>query len=153
MSGPPQPGPPRLGSVLVNHLGFRCGARKEVIVRGARDGAFELQEMSLMRPSGIGVREDYLGVVTGRLRGVDSPLGAYSVGEFSERSAPGIYRVVLPDTGERSYQFAISDGAFGWLPGMLLNFVHNWRSGPFDNAWRGPTHLDDARRTDNGLAA
>ena len=59
----------------------------------------------------------------------------------------------LPGTGEHSYQFAISDGAFGWLPALLLNFVHNWRSGPFENELRGPTHLDDARRSDNGKAA
>jgi hypothetical protein len=153
MSGPSQPGPPRLGSVLVNHLGYCCKARKEVVVRGARDGGFELQEMSLMRPAGIGTREDFRAVLTGRLRGVDSPLGAYSIGDFSGCTAPGIYRVALPDTCEHSYQFAISDGAYGWLPAALLNFVHNWRSGPFENAWRGPTHLDDARRTDNGVAA
>jgi hypothetical protein len=61
--------------------------------------------------------------------------------------------VVLPETGEHSYQFAIADGAYSWLPAMLLNYVHNWRSGPFENAWRGPTHLDDARRSDSGAPA
>jgi len=150
MSGVPQPVPQPLGGVLVNHLGFCCQARKEVIVRGARDGDFELQEMSLMRPAGMGAREDFRPVLTGRLRRVDSAIGEYCIGDFSSCTAPGIYRVALPGTGEHSYQFAISDGAFGWLPPLMLNFVHNWRSGPFENAWRGPTHLDDARRTDTG---
>jgi hypothetical protein len=36
---------------------------------------------------------------------------------------------------------------------MFLNYVHNWRSGPFENSWRGPSHLDDARRTDDGRIA
>jgi hypothetical protein len=153
MSGPPQPNPRPLGNVLVNHLGFCCQGRKEVVVRGAREGPFELQEMSLIRPAGMGAQEDFREVLGGRLRRVDSPLGDFCVGDFSERTAPGIYRVVLPDTGEHSYQFAIADGAYSWLPAMLLNYVHNWRSGPFENAWRGPTHLDDARRSDGGAPA
>jgi hypothetical protein len=153
MSGAAERGLHPLGNVLVNHLGFRCHARKQVIVRGAREEAFELQDMSLIRPAGMGAREGYREVLVGRLRTVDSPLGKYSVGDFSGCTAPGIYRVELPGTGEHSYQFAISDGAFGWLPALLLNFVHNWRSGPFENELRGPTHLDDARRSDNGKAA
>jgi len=122
-------------------------------VKGARDEAFELQDMAQMLPTDVGVWEDYRPVLSGRLRPVDSPLGAYSVGDFSEWTAPGIYRIVLPGTGEHSYQFAIADGAFGGLPPMLLSFVHSWRSGAFENALRGPTHLDDARRTDNGAFA
>ncbi|MGA2016945.1 MAG: glycoside hydrolase family 9 protein [Opitutaceae bacterium] len=150
MNGPSQHHQPRLGNVLADHVGFQCRARKEAIVKGARDEAFELQDMAQMLPSDVGVWEDYRPVLSGRLRPVDSPLGAYSVGDFSEWTAPGIYRIVLPGTGEHSYQFAIADGAFGGLPPMLLSFVHGWRSGAFENALRGPTHLDDARRTDDG---
>ena len=139
-----------LGRVLVNHLGFPCSARKEVIVLGDRDGDFVLQDMSLVTTTAMVVREDFRAVLTGELRRVDSPLGVCSVGDFSSWTAPGIYRVVLPGSGEHSYQFAVTDGAFAWLPALFLNFVHNWRSGRFENAWRGPSHLDDARRTDNG---
>jgi len=56
----------------------------------------------------------------------------------------------LPDTEEHSYHFTITDGAFSWLPRVFLHFIHNWRSGPYENAWRGPTTLDDGRRTDDG---
>jgi hypothetical protein len=153
MSGTSQQVARPLGNVLVNHLGFHCQARKEVVVLGAREGPFELQDMSLIGSAGMGAREEYRAVLTGRLQRVDSALGEFCVGDFSACTAPGVYRVSLPDTGEHSYQFAIADGAFGWLPPFLLNFVHNWRSGPFENELRGPTHMDDARRTDDGMAA
>ena len=142
--------PRRIGRVLVNHLGFLCGAKKEVIVTGVQDGIFELQDMALNRPALIGEPENFQAVMTGTFRVVESPLGTCSVGDFSSWTTPGIYRVVLPDTGEHSYQFAITDGAFGWLPGMFLRFIHAWRSGHFENCWRGPTNIDDARRSDTG---
>jgi hypothetical protein len=148
-----EPAAARLGRVLVNHLGFPCSARKQVIVSGGQEGNFELQNLSLIRTTPMGERETFVAVVTGPLRRVDSPLGVFSVGDFSGWTAPGIYRVSLPATGEHSYQFTITDGAFGWLPALFLNFVRNWRSGPFENLWRGPSHLDDGRRTDDGLQA
>ena len=142
----------RLGRILVNHLGFLCDVKKEVLVCGAQDGIFELQDMALNRPAGMGEPENFQAVLTGTFRVVESPLGTYSVGDFSQWTAPGIYRIVLPDTGEHSYHFAITDGAFGWLPGIFLRFINNWRSGNFENCWRGPINLDDARRSDNGVA-
>jgi hypothetical protein len=153
MSATPHPERRPLGGVLVNHLGFRCHGRKEAVFLGTREGPFELQDMSLLSTAGMGAREDYRAVLTGSLRRAESALGECCVGDFSGCTLPGIYRVSRPDTGEHSYQFAIADGAFGWLPALLLNFIHNWRSGPFENELRGPTHLDDARRTDDGAAA
>lgn len=149
MTGPVQAAARRLGRVLVNHLGFTCGAGKQVIICGGQDGDFNIQDMSLNRKAAMGEREDFETVFTGTLRRVDSPFGVFSVGDFSACTSPGIYRVTLPGSQEHSYQFAITDGAFGWLPQLFLGFVHNWRSGPFENAWRGPSHLDDARRTDS----
>jgi hypothetical protein len=143
----------RLGRVLVNHLGFTCKARKQVIVAGTDEGEFELQNMALIGAPAMGAPEEYRAVFRGRLRRVDSPLGAYSVGDFSDWTEPGIYRVALSATLEHSYQFAITDGVCGWLPATLLNFVRNWRSGPFENAWRGCANMDDAQRTDNGVQA
>jgi hypothetical protein len=153
MTSPPRPEGRRLGRVLVNHLGFTCGAAKRVIVMGGEEAEFELQDMALISGAAMGGREDYQAVLKGRLKRVDSPLGTYSVGDFSGWTAPGIYRVSLPGTGEHSYQFAVTDGVCGWLPATFLGFVRNWRSGPYENAWRGPTHLDDACRTDDGLQA
>jgi hypothetical protein len=153
MTNPFTHAPRRLGRVLVNHLGFTCGARKEAIVCGGEEADFELQDMGLIRTTPMGAREEFGPVMTGRLRRVESPLGVHCVGDFSAWTRPGIYRVSLPATGEHSYQFAITDGVCGWLPPAFLNFVHSWRSGPFENAWRGPSHLDDARRTDDGRQA
>ena len=133
----------RIGRLLVNHLGFLCDAKKEVIVSGAQDGIFELQDMALNRPAGLGEPENFQAVLTGTFCVVESPLGTYSVGDFSQWTTPGIYRVVLPDTCEHSYHFAITDGAFGWLPEMFLRYIHSRRSGHFENSWRAPTHLDD----------
>jgi hypothetical protein len=153
MTSQSEQAPSRLGRVLVNHLGFTCGARKEVIVRGKDEGSFELQNMSLIGKTPMGAPEEFGVVMTGRLHRVDSPLGVHGVGDFSAWTWPGIYRVSLPGTGEHSYQFAITDGVCGWLPPTFLRFVHSWRSGHFENAWRGPSHLDDARRTDDGKQA
>jgi hypothetical protein len=153
VEGQSQPAERRLGRVLVNHLGFTCAARKQVIVAGGHEGDFELEDMALIRTTAMGAREAYQAVLRGRLRRVDSALGAFSVGDFSGWTAPGVYRVTLPETGEHSYQFTVTDGAFGWLPPTFLGFVRSWRSGPFENAWRGPSHLDDARRSDDGAQA
>jgi hypothetical protein len=106
--------------------------------------------MALNRPAGMGEHENFQAVFEATLSPVASPLGDFSEGDFSSMEKPGIYRVVLPETGEHSYQFAITDGAFAWLPRVFLNFIHNWRSGAHENAWRGPATLDDGRRTDNG---
>ena len=151
MASPSKPAAGRLGRVLVNHLGFPCSAKKEVVVRGEHDGGFVVQDMGIITTAVIGEHEDFKPVMAGALRRVESPFGVFSVGDFSSLTAPGIYRVVLAGTLEHSYQFAVTDGAFSWLPAMFLGFMHNWRSGRYENAWRGPSHLDDARRTDNGL--
>jgi glycosyl hydrolase family 9 len=153
MTNPTNPSARRLGRVLVNHLGFTCGSTKQVMVREGEGADFEVQDMARIATTPMGAPEQYKAVMTGRLRRVESPFGPYGVGDFSALTAPGIYRVTLPATGEHSYQFAVTDGVCGWLPGLFLNFVRAWRSGPFENAWRGPTHLDDAKRTDNGEPA
>ncbi|HEY1791404.1 MAG TPA: glycoside hydrolase family 9 protein [Opitutaceae bacterium] len=140
----------RLGRVLLSHLGFTCAGRKTAVVAGSEELEFELQDMALISASGMGTREEYTPVMRGRLRRADSSLGAHCTADFSQWTEPGIYRISLPSTGEHSYQFAITDGAYGWLPRLFLGFVHAWRSGPHEEAWRGPTHLDDARRTDDG---
>lgn len=142
--------PPQPGRVLVNHIGFPCQSHKTVIVPDGGEAEFEVQNMALNRPSTMGGAEDFQAVFTGRLGVVDSALGRFSVGDFSGIETPGIYRVVLTETREHSYQFAITDGAFAPVPEMFLRFLHAWRSGPFENAWRGPTHLDDGVRSDDG---
>ncbi len=124
-----------------------------MVVLGAVDGVFELRDRARIALTPMGERERFEAVFTGTLQRVSSPLGEYSVGDFSEWTTPGIYQVVVPGAGGHSYQFTITDGAFSWIPGLLLDFVHAWRSGSFENAWRGPSHLDDGLRSDNGAQA
>jgi hypothetical protein len=142
----------RIGRILLNHLGFHNRANKQLIIVGPGEVEFEIQNMALNRPATMGGPEDFEAVLTGTTREIESSLGDYSVADFSELTTPGIYRVVLPETGEHSYHFAITSGAFALVPEMALRFVHAWRSGPFENAWRGPSHLDDGVRSDSGEA-
>jgi len=140
------------GRILINHLGFHCAATKTVIVKDTEGGTFEIQDMALIRPTGQMEKEDFQAIYTGTLVVRETELGRFAVGDFSAVQKPGIYRVVLPESGERSLQFTITDGAFSWLPEIFLRFIHAWRSGEFENAWRGPSHLDDAIRGDSGEA-
>jgi hypothetical protein len=78
----------RLGSVWVNHLGFACRSLKHVIVAGHRPQRFEVQNMALNRPAGMGERENFQAILEGVLTPVSSPLGDYSVGDFSSIEKP-----------------------------------------------------------------
>lgn len=138
------------GRILINHLGFPCDAEKTFIVRDPEGGSFEVQDMGLIRPTGRMDREDFQPVYTGQLEVRETSLGTFAVGDFSALTTPGIYRIVLPETGDRSFHFAITDGVFSRLPEVFLNFIHAWRSGDVENSWRGPSHMDDAVRGDDG---
>ncbi len=143
-----EPGFKRTGRVLINHLGFPCRGAKSVIVVDGEDTEFEVQDMALNKPVAMDGFEDFQSVFSGRLHKVESALGDYCVGDFSALEMPGVYRVVLKSSREHSYQFVITDGAFSILPEVFLRHIHNWRSGPYENAWRGPSHMDDGFRTD-----
>lgn len=138
-------------NILVSHLGYPCDGKKTLVVPATDSKVFEIQNMSLHRTDAVGLdHEDWKAVFTGALKPHNSLMGDYLVGDFSELSRPGVYRAVLPGDRGNSYQFAISDGAAGTLPRILLDYVHNQRCGPFENEWRGPCHLDDGVRSDNG---
>jgi hypothetical protein len=136
--------------IIVNHVGFLCGTEKRVIVKKSRGKQFEVQDMSRVRKEALGEYEDWETVYSGKLIKEKSAMGSYWTGDFSQLKRPGIYRIVLPGQSVRSYQFKISDGIYHPLIRLFLDFVHNWRSGDFQNEWRGPVHLDDAIRSDNG---
>lgn len=136
--------------IFLNHVGFLCQSEKKVIVTNPRIRQFEVQDMSRVRKENLGEYEDWETVFSGRLVKQKSAMGTYWTGDFTELLRPGIYRVVLPDQSARSYQFKISDGIYHPLIRMFLDFVHNWRSGDFQNEWRVPGHLDDAIRSDRG---
>ena len=98
----------------------------------------------------LGEYETWETVFTGKLKKVKCPMGIFRIGDLTDLRKPGLYRVVLPHDHGRSYHFLITDGVFHSLVRLFLDFVHNWRSGYFENDWRTETHLDDAVRSDNG---
>lgn len=136
--------------IFVNHVGFLCQSEKKVIVVNSGIKQFEVQDMSRVKKENLGEYEDWETVFTGKLVKQRSAMGSYLIGDFTVLNQPGIYRIVLPDRSARSYQFKISDGIYHPLIRIFLDFVHNWRSGDFQNDWRGPGHMDDAIRSDNG---
>ncbi len=138
--------------VIVNHLGFLCESAKNCLVTEAGHSEFEVQDMGVSAFESLDKYENWKAVFKGKLEAVGTAMGSFYKGDFSEITTPGVYRVVITGTELHSFQFVISDGAFSVLPHLFLDFIHNWRSGDFENDWRGPSHLDDAIRSDNGEA-
>ncbi|HEY1405809.1 MAG TPA: glycoside hydrolase family 9 protein [Spirochaetota bacterium] len=136
--------------ILINHVGFLCNARKRFIVKDSSAKEFEIQDMGRNSVEALRGRENWIAVYKGALEIKSTPMGDFLTGDFSSISAPGVYRVVLPETDEKSYQFVITDGAYSRIPRMLLDFVHERRSGDFENDWRMKSHLDDGVRSDTG---
>lgn len=141
-------------SIHVNHLGFLCAGRKCAVVH--RPGSaleFVVEDLSLNTSSTLAGRETFGVVFRGRMRPEEHPDGPYGICDFSEFSRPGVYRLSLPEHPDAlSFQFVIADGVYHRLPSAFLGFLHELRSGQHQTWLRGPTHLDDAVRSDTGQA-
>lgn len=135
--------------IFVNHLGFLCNSRKKIIVDKCDFDVFEIQNMMISGVESLGGYENWKTIYTGKLISIKTEMGEYLTGDFSDLKKAGIYRAVLPGVAGHSYQFFINDGTFSRLPRLFLDFIHDRRSGDFENEWRGPSHLDDAIRSDN----
>ncbi|MGK7395108.1 MAG: glycoside hydrolase family 9 protein [Candidatus Cyclobacteriaceae bacterium M3_2C_046] len=136
--------------IIINHIGFTSHAQKKFIINATEATQFEIQDMTQVAKETLGEYENWKAVFQGKLKTYDGPMGKFKIGDFSEFILPGLYRIVLPQDQGHSYHFLMSDGAFSHLPRLLLDNIHQKRSGNFANAWRGPAHLDDAIRSDNG---
>lgn len=136
--------------ISVNHLGFLCAARKFAIVRDLQSSKFEIQNMALNREVPMGSKENYRSIYEGSIEHIQSDLGDYGICDFTAIQMPGVYRVVLPETETFSFQFVIADGAFARMPYMLLDFVHELRSGYHATDLHSVTNTDDGVRSDTG---
>jgi hypothetical protein len=148
--------------ILASQLGYLCGARKRIVVpadavtsgRGAPQGreapAFEIQDVTQIDAQSLGAFENWKTVFRGKLEPHTGPMGSWFVGDFSGLTRPGHYRAVLPGVTAWSYPFIVCDNAYAKLPSMFLDWVHGQRCGDFENDLRGPCHLDDGVRSDNG---
>jgi len=137
-------------NIFINHLGFLCNSRKRVVVEPCDFKTFEIQDMMVSDVESLDGHENWKTVYTGELTALHSEMGEFLTGDFSELTKAGLYRAVLPEGAGHSFQFFINDGTFSILPRLFLDFIHNRRSGDFENEWRGPSHLDDAIRSDTG---
>ncbi len=136
--------------VILNHVGFLTHARKRVVVSSGAYTRFAVQNMGIPAAESLGAHEDWQTLLEKPLLPVKTDMGDFLVGDFSELTRPGVYRVVIPGADGRSFMFVIADGAFHHLPGLWLDFIHDRRSGNFEDDLRGPSHLDDGVRADTG---
>ncbi len=136
--------------IFVNHLGFLCNSAKKIVVEKCDFDTFEIQDMMIPDVESLSGDENWKTVFVGKLIPAKTEMGEFLVGDFSDLTKAGIYRAVLPGVVGHSFQFFINDGTFSQLPRLFLDFVHDRRSGEFENQWRGPSHLDDAVRSDTG---
>ena len=135
---------------IINHIGFHTTAVKRVLLHGSGYSHFDVQDMQEVEQEQFSKRENWKTVFTGQLESAQSGLGDFLVGDFSDLTRPGTYRITVNDAEHWSYQFTISDRAFDNLSFLFLDFIHNWRSGDHGLHWRDPSNLDDAVRSDNG---
>ncbi|HBE01100.1 MAG: hypothetical protein A2096_02610 [Spirochaetes bacterium GWF1_41_5] len=135
-----------------NHIGFLCNCRKRFVVSNSFAKYFEIQDMGKNTKEALKGLENWQAVYNGELMPCQTIMGNYLTGDFTNLMVPGVYRIVLPETDECSWQFIITDGAFHRLPRLLLDFIHDRRSGDFENEWRCKSHLDDGLRSDNSEA-
>ncbi len=139
--------------VSSSHLGYLCHARKVAVVRNLRSQTFTVEDMARINDAPLSASTATFKVCyQGNIEPVDTPLGRYGRCDFSSVTRPGIYRVVLPETNARSYQFTVADGVYFRLPYLFLDFVHELRSGFYTDDLRRPLTLDDGVRTDTGEA-
>jgi hypothetical protein len=136
--------------VSASHIGYLCDAPKIAVVRNVTSSRFTVENMAKMGAAPLGAaKSSYLVVYEGEVERVDTLMGPFGRCDFSALKTPGIYRVVL-ESGERTFQFAIADGAYHRLPPLFLDFIHGLRSGYFSDDLRGPLNVDDGVRSDNG---
>ncbi|MFZ4816291.1 MAG: glycoside hydrolase family 9 protein, partial [Phototrophicaceae bacterium] len=139
--------------VSTSQIGYLCHAPKIAVVRGVTSGSFAVQVMSRMGAAPLGAAASTYEIVHhGTIQRVQSVLGEYGLCDFSGVTQPGVYQVILPDSGAKSYQFTVADGVYHRLPYLFLDFMHGWRSGYYADDLRSPLHLDDGVRSDNGQA-
>jgi hypothetical protein len=137
--------------ISASHIGYLCDAPKFAVVRNVTSTRFVVENMGKMGAAPLGAgKSSYLVVCEGEIERVDTLLGTFGRCDFSSVTTPGIYRVVLPESDARTFQFTIADGAYHRLPTLFLDFIHELRSGYFSDDLRGPLNVDDGVRSDTG---
>lgn len=123
--------------LLINQVGYVPKAGKNIVVKGKRDGKFEIIDL-----------ESQTVVFTGFFHHVHDDFGDYSSGDFSQLIRQGHYYIKYDTL--RSYPFAISQSVYKQAMDMIVRYFSLQRCGSSTTGYLSPCHLDDGVRMDNG---
>ena len=128
------PPPP---TILVNHVGYRPQAGKYCVIAAHHATDFQVVRV---HPRAV--------VLKGTLKPVHGDFGRYWVGDFSDLTEPGIYRVVAGTS--QSERFRIAEDVYSFALRKMVGYFGYQRCGPSESGYNSPCHLDDGVRLDNG---
>ncbi len=104
--------------VSSSHLGYLCHAPKVAVVRHVRSKTFTVQNMAIIDDAPLSTSSaTFKPCYQGEIELITTPMGAYGRCDFSGLTEPGVYRLFLPESGARSYQFTTA------CPTSFLDFV------------------------------
>lgn len=137
--------------VFVNHIGFLCNAKKQVIVKNEKPvSKFQVQDMGKVSSESFDNDENWESVFEGELIKSTKSDGEFYIGDFSGIKTPGVYSVLIPEIKKRSFHFIISDGVFHELPWRFVDFLRTW-NGKQETSLKTASTTDDGIRSDSGL--
>ena len=143
----------RLIAPLINHVGYRPGAGKFIVIEDL-PGA---ESFELVRVHKKGMSP----VFVGKLASTGKDFGPYLLGDFSSFREPGIYRVNVPVgnpvTGEDrlpawSYDFGIGERVWDDSLHKLVNYYRLQACGASRHGYNSPCHTGKIERDDHGEA-
>ncbi len=91
--------------VSASHIGYLCRAPKFAVIHNPTSKTFTIQNMAMISEAPLGKLDVFKVVYTGAIEYRETLMGTFGVCDFSSITTPGVYRVVLPDSGARTYQF------------------------------------------------
>jgi len=143
----------RLIAPLINHVGYRPGAGKFIVIEDL-PGA---ESFELVRVHKKGMSP----VFVGKLASTGKDFGPYLLGDFSSFREPGIYRANVPVgnpvTGEDrlpawSYDFGIGERVWDDSLHKLVNYYRLQACGASRHGYNSPCHTGKIERDDHGEA-
>lgn len=124
--------------VLINHVGFPPRGVKRCMRAGTQPVPFKVVEAE----SGRTVHEAVMSACKG-------DMGEYLSGDFSQLTQGGTFRVAA--AGNHSGDFSIGSDVYTAPLRKCIDYFSRQRCGAGRTGYNSPCHLDDGRRSDNGL--
>ncbi len=124
--------------ILINHVGFPPEGIKTCLIQGNKPSKFRIINSETGKQ-----------VYQGKMEPKNGIIGEYLVGDFSEFSKPGSYKVEIGN--KKSSAFSISDEVYNDALYKILKYFSIQRCGPSTTGYNAPCHVDDGRRLDVGV--